>query len=104
MIKTTLSTPEDILSTPEDILSTPEDIGDEVPSPEGGILVSLPGRHKLLPIIYKLESHPLVKKPHGTIYVGVLDMSQKAMENLFAVAANMALHNTREQLDAKGMG
>lgn len=81
---------------------TPQEMQVEVP-PEGGVLEYLPGRHPLLPVVYRVESHPLVEKPHGTIYIGVLDLSRAAMENLFVAAANMELPNSPEQIKAKGV-
>ena len=74
----------------------------EVPSPPGGRLLSLPGRHPLLPVVYEVNEHPLVQKPHGKIYIGILDLARKAMEKLFVAAANMDLPNNRKQLKSKG--
>ncbi|KDR71681.1 hypothetical protein GALMADRAFT_213585 [Galerina marginata CBS 339.88] len=73
----------------------------EVPPPASGRLVPLPGRHPLLPVVYEVDEHLLVRKPHGKIYIGVLDLAKKAMASLFVAAANMELPNNREQLKSK---
>ncbi|KDR79831.1 hypothetical protein GALMADRAFT_136421 [Galerina marginata CBS 339.88] len=74
----------------------------EVPPPSNGRLISLPGRHPLLPVVYEVDDHPLVQKPHGKVYIGILDLSRKAMGKLFVVAANMDLPNNRRQLNSRG--
>lgn len=85
-------------------LSIQIDAGEtQIPSPECGTLLSLPGRDPALPVLYTVASHSLVQKPHGTIYIGLLNQSPEAMENLFQEAANKELYNTQQQLDAKGM-
>ncbi|KDR76755.1 hypothetical protein GALMADRAFT_210635 [Galerina marginata CBS 339.88] len=74
----------------------------EVPAPHNGRLVSLPGRHLLHPVVYEVNDHPLVRKPHGKIYIGVLDFARKAMGDLFVKAANMDLPNDLKELKALG--
>ena len=73
------------------------------PSGLGVEKIPLPGRHPMLPIIYRASTHVLVEPPHGNIYIGVLDFDRAAMNRLFNVAASLVPPDTEEEVDAQGM-
>ena len=67
-----------------------------------GVLVSLPGRHALLPDVYQLRSHPSVAAAHSRIFLLLQDQSIEAMTALHALAATATMPQNREEIADKG--